>query len=372
MAAKTTSMQMYQTSMCPLTRKCMANCDNCRTLESKRMSETYSIGVDLGGTNLRIAAYSGGVDFLESILLPTHLADGPDRVVRDMSEGIEVLRANHGSRRLVGIGIGSPGPMELPEGTLHNPPNLPGWDGFQLRRAIESAVGMPVQVESDANLAALAEQKLGAGKTHGINSLCVLTLGTGVGSGLILNGRIWHGVTGMGGEAGHIIVQDIGGARCGCGGYGCLEQYASAPGILRMARERTPEAVPASAHDLALLARAGDPGAVSVFEAVGHALAIAFTSLVNTLNLPMYLLGGGVSEAWDLLAPVMFRDLRQRSYIYRLTRPEILEPSLLERNKTYILGARLGPTAGLLGACLLPYQPKELAQVVAEDLLVHQ
>jgi glucokinase len=138
-------------------------------LESKQMSEAYSVGVDLGGTNLRIAAYSGGVDFLESILLPTHLADGPDRVVRDMSEGIEALRANHdGRRRLVGIGIGSPGPMELPEGELHNPPNLPGWDGFQLRRAIESAVGMSVQVESDANLAALAEQKLGAGKTHSI------------------------------------------------------------------------------------------------------------------------------------------------------------------------------------------------------------
>jgi glucokinase len=337
------------------------------------MSETYSIGVDLGGTNLRIAAYGGGVDFLESILLPTRLAEGPDRVVRDMSEGIESLRAkHHGGRRLVGVGIGSPGPMELPAGTLHNPPNLPGWDGFQLRHAIESALGMSVQVESDANLAALAEQKLGAGRTYGVNSLCVLTLGTGVGSGLILNGRIWHGVTGMGGEAGHIIVQDVGGAACGCGGYGCLEQYASAPGILRIAREQMPGAAPASAHDLALLARAGDIRAASVFDAVGHALAIAFTSMVNTLNLPMYLLGGGVSEAWDLLAPAMFRDLRQRSYIYRLTQPATLEPSLLERNKTYILGAQLGPTAGLLGACLLPYQPLELAHGVVEDLLVHQ
>jgi glucokinase len=337
------------------------------------MSETYSIGVDLGGTNLRIASYGGGVEFLDSILLPTRLAEGPDRVVRDMCEGIEVLRSNHnGGRRLVGIGIGSPGPMQLPEGTLRNPPNLPGWDGFKLRQAIESALGAPIQIESDANLAALAEQKLGAGKTHGINSLCVLTLGTGVGSGLILDGRIWHGATGMGGEAGHIVVQDAGGAPCGCGGFGCLEQYASASAVLRMARERMADVAPATAHEVALLARSGDSRAATVFETVGHALAIALTSLINTLNLPMYLLGGGVCEAWDLLAPTMFRELRQRSYIYRLTEPDVREPSCLERNKTYILGAQLGPAAGLLGACLMPYQPRSLHPGMEEDLLVHQ
>jgi glucokinase len=262
--------------------------------------------------------------------------------------------------------------MELPSGILHNPPNLPDWDGFNLRHAIESTLGMSVQIESDANLAALAEQKLGAGKTHGVNSLCVLTLGTGVGSGLILHGRIWHGATGMGGEAGHIIVQDVGGASCGCGGYGCLEQYASASAVLRMARERINDAAPATAHEVALLARSGDARAASVFDSVGHALAIALTSLINTLNLPLYLLGGGVCDALDLLAPTMFRVLQQRSYVYRLTEPEVLEPSKLEKNKTYILGAQLGSTAGLLGACLLPYQPKDLPSEAAEDSLVHQ
>ena len=280
------------------------------------MSETYSIGVDLGGTNLRIASYGGGVEFLDSIILPTRLAEGHDQVVRDMCHGIDALRSNdNGGRQLIGIGIGSPGPMELPKGTLHNPPNLPGWDGFQLRHAIESALGTSVQIESDANLAALAEQKLGAGKTHDIDSLCVLTLGTGVGSGLILHGGIWHGATGMGGEAGHIIVKDIGSAPCGCGGYGCLEQYASASAVLCMARERMLDTAPATAHEVALLARSGDPRAVSVFETVGHALAIALTSLINTLNLPIYLLAGGVCEAWDLLAPTMFRVLREQLHL---------------------------------------------------------
>jgi glucokinase len=328
-------------------------------MKAGRMNGTYSIGVDLGGTNLRIASYAGGVDFLESILLPTRLSEGPGCVVRDMCEGIESLRSkDYGGRRLIGVGIGSPGPMQLPEGILHNPPNLPGWDRFDLRRAIESELRTSVQVEGDANLAALAEQKLGSGKMHGVDSLCVLTLGTGVGSGLVLDGRIWHGATGMGGEAGHIIVQNTEGARCGCGGCGCLEQYASATAVVRIARERMSDAAPATAHQVALLARSGNSLATSVFENVGQALAIALTSLINTLNLPLYLLGGGVSEAWDLFAPTMLRVLHERSYIYRLTEPEVLEPSSLEANKTYILGAQLGPIAGLLGACLLPYQTK--------------
>ena len=351
----------------------MANSQYSAIMESTHMSETYSIGVDLGGTNLRIASYVKGIDFLETIQLPTRLTEGPDQVVRDMCEGIEALRANqNGGRRLVGIGIGSPGPMELPEGILHNPPNLPGWDGFHLRQAVESALATIVHIESDANLAALAEQKLGAGKTHGVSSLCVLTLGTGVGSGLILDGNIWHGETGMGGEAGHIIVCDTGGAPCGCGGFGCLEQYASATAVLRMAVDQLSDATFASAHEVALMARAGDARAALVFESVGHALAVALTSMVNTLNLPMYLLGGGVSDAWDLFSTVMFENLRRRSYVYRLTAPQVLQPQRLEWHKTYVLKALLGSAAGLLGACLLPYQQKASRSEISEGLFVRQ
>jgi glucokinase len=118
------------------------------------------------------------------------------------------------------------------------------------------------------------------------------------------------------------------------------------------------DAAPVTAHQVANFACSGDLRAASVFESVGHALAVALTSLINTLNLPLYLLGGGVCDAWDLFAPTMFRALRERSYIYRLTEPDVLEPSSLDVNKTYILGAQLGPIAGLLGACLLPYQTK--------------
>jgi glucokinase len=319
---------------------------------AKALSDCYSIGVDLGGTNLRVASYTGGVDFLDTITIPTRLAEGPGTVVTDMCAAITTLIARQeGNRRLEAIAIGTPGPLELPEGILRSPPNLPGWDGFNLRQAIESTLNCPV-LENDANLAALAEQQLGAGKTHVVDSLCVLTLGTGVGSGLILNGKIWHGATGMGGEAGHIIVRDTDGAPCGCGGYGCLEQYTSASAIVRMARELMEDDAPATAQQVAKLALTGHRDAALVFDYVGHSLAIAFTGLVNTLNLPLFLLGGGACDAWELFAPALFRELESRSYVYRLTQPAILEPSQLERHKTHILRAELGPTAGLLGACL--------------------
>jgi glucokinase len=316
--------------------------------------ESFSIGVDLGGTNLRVAAYREQAGIVDSVLLPTRLSFGRDQVVQDMCDAIRTLtERNEGT--LFGIGIGSPGPLELPEGILRNPPNLSGWDGFHLRAAIESELGRTVALESDANVAALAEWKLGAGLKYGIDNLCVLTLGTGVGNGLILNGAVWDGFNGMGGEAGHIIVQEAG-APCGCGGRGCLEQYASATAVVRMARERFVESVPDNAHDLALLARNGNQRAQEVFDTVGYSLAVALTALINTLNLPLYLLGGGVSEAWDLFAPTMFQHLHSRSYVYRLTEPQVIAPGRLEANKTYILPAELGPAAGLLGACLLGFE----------------
>lgn len=336
------------------------------------MSGVFSIGVDLGGTNLRVAAYSGGVEFLETILLPTRLAAGRDQVVRDMCEAIEALAGRHkGERRLAGIGVGTPGPLELPEGVLRNPPNLPGWDGFGLRAAISERLRRNILLEGDANSAALAEQRLGAGKRYGVDTLCMLTLGTGVGSGLIFSGKIWDGSNGMGGEAGHVVVKDEGGAPCGCGGSGCLEQYASATAVVRMARERMGDAAPATAEETARLARAGDAKARGIFDVVGHSLAIALAGLINTLNLPLCVLGGGVCEAWDLFAPAMFRELRLRSYIYRLTEPPALIPEQLEKRKTYVLRAELGPAAGLLGACLLGLQPSSDNPPSGDAQLVH-
>jgi len=317
------------------------------------MSDRYSIGVDLGGTNLRIAAYNRGLGFLETIVLPTRLSAGRDQVVRDLCGATASLIGRHyGGRKLAGIAVGTPGPLELPAGVLRKPPNLQGWDGFNLRAAITGSLGREILLENDANLAAFAEQRLGAGSKYGVHDLCVLTLGTGVGNGLVLNGEIWGGANGMAGEAGHMIVCAHEKSKCGCGGYGCLEQYASATGLVRMAREHSKHVGPSAAREIAHLARLGHGRSQGVFDAVGRALAVALTGLINTLNFPLYLLGGGVCEAWDLFSPAMFRELERRSYLYRLTKPDVLEPTHLEAGKTYILKAQLGSSAGLLGACV--------------------
>jgi len=326
---------------------------------------SYSIGVDLGGTNLRIAAFTKPSGILEHLQIPTRLHDGRDAVVRDMCGAIRELLDKHSYSLLAGIGVGSPGPIELPEGRLRHLPNLPGWDGFELRAAIERNLGMPVIVEHDANLAALAEFLLGKGKSLGADSLCMLTLGTGVGSGIILNGKTWDGMNGMAGEAGHATIWPDG-HPCGCGSNGCLEQYASATAIRRMACEAIAGgAAPGLAalqqknaeftsREIADLARAGDAGAQKIWDMVGRSLGIGLGALVNTLNLPLYVVGGGVVQAWDLFAPKLFDELRHRSYVYDLTDGEI--DAFGHRSaKTHVEPAELGVESGILGACLLPF-----------------
>src|SRR6202522_3902197 len=197
----------------------------------------YSIGVDFGGTNLRIAAYSPSSGFLETIQIPARVQAGRDAVVGDMCSGIRKLVDLHSSKfELRGIAIGSPGPLELPEGRLRNPPNLPGFDGLELRSAVQEGLGLPVVVENDANLAALAECVVGKAKKLGVNSLLMLTLVPGVGSGIVLNGKIWAGMNGMAGEIGHnAIFAD--GELFSCGNHGCLEMLASATAVRSRAVE---------------------------------------------------------------------------------------------------------------------------------------
>ena len=223
-------------------------------------------------------------------------------------------------------------------------------------------------VECDANAAALAEWKSGVGKEMPGDSMCMLTLGTGVGAGIVLDRKIWHGMNGMGGEGGHIpLVED--GFPCGCGGRGCLEQYASATAIGRAATlaaarggaariakliaRRIEEQGEFTARDLAGLAREGDEVSAQIFADAGKYLGMALAMLVNVFNLPLYVIGGGVVSGWDLFAPRMFEELRRLSYIYGLTEPG--REQAFTAGKTYVVPAATGPDAGLLGAAMLPY-----------------
>ncbi|MGC2160566.1 MAG: ROK family protein [Silvibacterium sp.] len=322
----------------------------------------FSIGVDLGGTNLRIAAYTHDDGLLETILLPTRLAAGRDAVIQDMCTAIRTLESRYAATHaLAGIGVGTPGPLELPAGVLHNPPNLTGWDGFALRASIESCLNQPVILESDANAAALAECALGLGRTMHIDSLCMLTLGTGVGNGIILNGKVWDGAAGMAGEAGHATIYPDGPA-CPCGSNGCLEMYASATAIVRTAHQRIAAGIAPglqgkewTAQSLANAADHGNPDARQIFIDAGHALGIGLAALINTLNLPLYVIGGGLAQAWHLMKDVVFEELHHRSYVYRFTAPGSPIATRNPAGTTHVLPAELGPDAGLLGACILPF-----------------
>ncbi|HLJ26284.1 MAG TPA: ROK family protein [Candidatus Angelobacter sp.] len=333
---------------------------------------SFAIGVDLGGTNLRIAAVDAAGTVLEKISTDAAVARGRDYVLDEMCNSIRGLAAKlGGSGELTGIGIGVPGIIDRQTGLVHASPNLPDWRDYPVRDEIERRLRTNVVLENDANAAALGEKWLGIASQ--VDDMCMLTLGTGVGGGIVLRGKIWHGMTGMAGELGHTTVYPLG-VKCGCGNYGCLEQYASATAVKRMAREAidrgdAPELAAAMHQDPELSAKGvyqiavqGDEPAHRIFQSVGQSLGIALASAINIFNLPMYVIGGGVSNAWDAFAPAMFDEVRKRSFVYTATAPKPdslrIEPIGAEggapsRQSTIIARASLGSDAGLFGAARL-------------------
>ena len=300
---------------------------------------SYSIGVDLGGTNLRAAAVSPKGVMLQTISGRTAIQDGPGAVVGDMVASIEELRTRMKGQTLVGIGVGVPGFIRLETGVIAGWGNAPAFNGYPIRDEIEEKLGNKVILENDANAAALGEKWVGAGKD--VNDLVLLTLGTGIGGGIIAGGRILHGSLGMAGEIGHLTISPNGNP-CGCGNNGCLEKHASATAIAAMGRlVNLGEGL--TALDVYQLAVEGNDRARAVFRTMGEALGIALAGLVNIFNFPLYLLSGGPLPAWDFFAPAMLREVERRSYTYR-TAPARIEP------------AKLGGEAGLYGAAYLPFQ----------------
>jgi glucokinase len=321
----------------------------------------YSIGVDLGGTNLRIAAVDSDGKLLEKLTTGAEIQRGRDFVINEMSTAIQSLMAKYrDSGQLAGIGIGVPGFIDMDTGTVMRSPNLPDWVNFPARQQIESKLGTTVILENDANSAAMGEKWLGAGRNF--DDMAMYTLGTGVGGGLVFNGRLWHGMSGMAGELGHFNVEPEG-HPCGCGSRGCLEQYASATAIVRMAQEaiasgNAPDLTAGARGNVEFTARGiyqlslqGHASAQKIFQTVGRALAIGIGGMVNALNLPMYVIGGGVASAWNAFAPTMFEEMKIRSTIYSLTAPDNVAPG---QKHTVVTIALLGGDAGLFGAARLP------------------
>lgn len=273
-------------------------------------ADAFYIGMDLGGTSFKALAVTPDGSVLGKIQRDTQAQRGPHVVVQRMVEAIRQLQtaASTGARRLAAIGFGVPGIVDLPAGIVRRSPNLPGWEDFDLRTAVKQQLELPVAIENDANAAVLGEVWRGAGR--GRQHFLMLTLGTGVGGGVIIAGKILHGACGYGGELGHTVV-DPHGPPCGCGSQGCLEQYASGTAIARLAEPHYGET---TAKAVALAARRGEPPALEVYRQVGRYLGIACASFANLFNPECMALGGGVANAFDLFIDTLHITMRQRTF----------------------------------------------------------
>ncbi|MCA9736830.1 MAG: ROK family protein [Gemmatimonadota bacterium] len=311
----------------------------------------WIIGVDIGGTNLVVGAvpFDGG-PVLGLVTRPTEARRGGhsvvERVVRMVRDVRAALSDAHPGAEVVGVGIGSPGPLDRETGVVIKTPNL-AWENFPVRDLVSDALGLPATLDNDANCATYGEWWLGAGR--GSRHLVGLTIGTGIGGGLVVDGRIFHGASDAAGEFGHMTI-DFHGRKCACGNYGCLEAYASGPNIAA----RAVEGIEAGAETILVDqvggaldritaatvyegAVAGDPYANEVLRETAKILGAGVANLVNGLNPDVVVIAGGVVRAGDLLLAPLRESVRQRAF-----------RSAVEACAIRV--AELGETAGVVGA----------------------
>ncbi len=268
---------------------------------------TYA-GFDLGGTRIKFGLIdaSGRVAAKDSAPIPPDLPGCLRRL-----EEIWTDLSKAGPGPVAACGFGFAGFYSLAERKVLASPNYPALDGFDLVPALSSFIGVPFVIDNDANMAAFGEYVFGAGR--GAHSLVLLTLGTGVGSGIILRGELWRGVSGFGGEFGHITVRPDG-YRCSCGNIGCLETETAAPAVVRNFRQSTEAGEALTAEDIHRLALAGNAPARAAFARCGESLGIGLGIIINALNPEMILLGGGVMAAGDLIRGPAIAEAARRSH----------------------------------------------------------
>jgi glucokinase len=290
------------------------------------------LAIDIGGTKMAGAL----VDPSGRLSKRRQVATSPDPTAALAALVDSVLE---GGERVAGVGVGCGGPMEWPAGIV-SPLNIPAWlNGFPLRDWLRDRLpGVPVRVHNDALCLAIAETWLGA--AAGRSDVLGMVVSTGVGGGLILEGRLRDGATGNAGHIGHVIVEPDGPA-CGCGGYGCLEAVARGPAIVAWAAERGCAAT--DGRELARLATAGDPVALAAFDRAGSAVGVAVAGVVALLELDIVVIGGGLSAAGELLFTPLHREFAAHARLH------------YTRN-TPVVAAELGQDAGLIGAAGLLLQ----------------
>ena len=314
----------------------------------KNGSNDLIFAADLGGTHLRVATVDerGKIHFRAKQHTPpgTNPNDIVDAIVNAVHEYRKTIGAASDGLKAVSLVV--PGTVRAEEGTVVKAPNLPCLDGFPLAAALSNKLGLPAILENDANAAAVGE--LWQGAARGCRTIICVTLGTGVGGGIILDGELWRGVDGAAAEIGHMCVDPFGGVACTCGSRGCLEVFASATAIVRMTREASPRHPDSLLHSSPeLTAQAifeaglkGDELALEIFRRMGVYLGIGLANLINILNPEMMVIAGGVVNGWDLFSKDMLQQVEERAF-----------PLLAARVK--IERAKCGDDAGLLGAARL-------------------
>lgn len=315
----------------------------------------WIVGVDLGGTNIGVGVVpidGGDGSVLALRTRPTEAQRGAkyvvDRIVGLIEESMGEVIARQGGARadFAGVGIGSPGPLDRRTGTVINTPNL-GWRNFPLRDLISNAVGLPATLDNDANCATYGEWWMGAGRD--VRTLVGLTIGTGIGGGIVLDGDIFHGVSDAAGEIGHMTI-DSTGRKCKCGNYGCLEAYASGPAIALRAVEgieagaesvlvdlvggKLEDITAATVYEAAVL---GDPYANEVMKETAKFLGAGIANIINVLNPEMVVIAGGVTRAGDTLFVPLRAEIRRRAF-------------RSAEEACQIRSAQLVETAGVIGA----------------------
>lgn len=305
----------------------------------------YCFGVDIGGTTVKMGLFLTSGTIVEKWEIKTHTENKGEAILPDIAASLLQKMEQQGIRRgqIAGIGVGIPAPVDE-DGVVQNTANL-GWGYKEVKREMEQLVGMPVQAGNDANVAALGEMWLGAGKGH--KNMIMVTLGTGVGGGVIVNGQAVSGGHGAGGEIGHICVNYDETEQCGCGNKGCLEQYTSATGITRLANKRLStnedesllrnEKVNAKSVFDAL--KAGDKIAEEIVEEFGIYLGYAMANLAAITDPEVIVIGGGVSKAGDILLQYVEKHFRERAFF--------------ANKETDFVLAELGNDAGICGAASL-------------------
>ncbi|HKM03347.1 MAG TPA: ROK family glucokinase [Lachnospiraceae bacterium] len=302
-------------------------------------------GIDVGGTSIKMGIFDLEGNVLDKWEIPTRTEDSGKNILPDIAEAIKIKMMEKSILKddIKGVGIGAPGPIDA-EGTVYKAANL-GWGVFSIRDELSSLLNLPVKAGNDANVAALGEMWKGGGQGH--KNLVAVTLGTGVGGGIIINGEILTGSTGAGGEIGHIHIEDMEKDTCGCGNKGCLEQYASATGIVKLAKKHLASSskdsvlrsIEVSAKTVFDAVKAGDELAIDVAEEFGVYLGKGLAAIGAVVNPEIFVIGGGVSKAGKVLIEYI-----KKNYVTY---------AFHGSNEALFALATLGNDAGIYGAAKL-------------------